>query len=60
MFRFSVAFTPENRESKRGEASLIQLIPPPLSKGGGIKGEGYLNQKLKGGEVQKVEVSLRY
>jgi len=41
-------FTEEDdkKESKRGEASLIQLIPLPLIKGKGIKGIG-LSSKIK-------------
>ncbi len=44
-------------ESKRGEASLISLIPLPLIKGKGIKGMGLL--KDKGSEVNKQSLSDR-
>jgi len=36
----------------------INCLPLPLDKGKGIKGIGLPNRNLKGGEVQKVEVSL--
>jgi hypothetical protein len=37
------------RESKRGGASLISLIPLPLIKGKGIQGIGLPNKNLKWG-----------
>ena len=44
-FRKSPSLPPRG-ESKRGEASLIQPFPLPLTKGKGIKGIGLL--KIKG------------
>jgi len=42
-----IEFSPSlNGESKRGEASLIKILPLPLIKGKGIKGIGLL--KIKG------------
>ncbi len=37
------------RELKRGEASLIKLIPLPLIKGKGIKGIGLINNLTRKG-----------